>query len=720
MNSFPKALKKISTYLFLGILLGVASGLIFGERTENLAPIEKSLDMFLHSIIMLYIPLALLNGFGTLHVKEAIRLLFKGIYFLLLLWAVVIFTCFFINLFIPRAHPTSIDLSSKAKGLFELLLQYLIPQNPYYDVVENLLPSLSFFSLFLGIAFMYERSKEPLLPLLQEGTYILEKMLIWLVFLSPFKAALHFAILSGNINLIWLKPIIFYIAIIIVTCLFFSLYFLPMFASLMTPLSYRELFRYFAFIGLASFGTGQPLIAFPFIAEALRKIRLEFNFPVIDWRATYRMIVPLAFSFAQLGNMLTMFFVFYFASFFHATLGLMQLFVLPFYSIILSIGSPTSSIANLRFLVEQMHFPKPAVAYLENIQHLTINFKVLFSATAVFCLTLLVMMFHERQLKKQWKKLLSFSFLSLLAFGILLYGVRILYPPRDAYREFIREKNLAESMGNSLPNIKIVLYPNEEERKNFTTSVSGAVLSAILEKKKLRVGFYSDIPPYSYYNAFGDLMGFDIAMMAKLAKELEVDLELVPMQLHRLEEDLNTGIYDIAVGGIVMEFSRLLNISFTSFYQENTYEFLSLRSQEKKYENLAQIKAMPGLKIGTAEIFIRRAKETFPEAEILPGVTWHELLNHHVDLYFESNVVSRFRSLAEPDLIALNFGDFFGKMYICYALPKIAPEWKSFMDEWLSLQKLSGFYDKQFNYWIIGAPIISNKPHWNLVDALKD
>jgi ABC-type amino acid transport substrate-binding protein len=215
-------------------------------------------------------------------------------------------------------------------------------------------------------------------------------------------------------------------------------------------------------------------------------------------------------------------------------------------------------------------------------------------------------------------------------------------------------------------------------------------------------------------------MGFDIAMMAKLAKELEVDLELVPMQLNRLEEDLNTGIYDIAVGGLVMDFSRLLNIGFTTFYQENTYEFLTLRSQEKKYENLAQLKAMPGLKIGTAEIFTRRARETFPQADIITGETWHELLNHHIDLYFESNVVSRFRSLAEPELIALNFGDFFGKMYLCYALPKIAPEWKSFMDEWISLQKLSGFYEKQYNYWIIGAPIIANEPHWNILDEIRE
>jgi proton glutamate symport protein len=720
MNAFPKILKNISSYLLFGIIFGVALGVIFGERTQNLVPLEKALDMFLQAVIIIYVPLALLNGFGALQAKEAIRLLIKAALLLLMLWAIVILTCLFINLFIPRAQPTSLDLSPESRGLVALLLRYLIPQNPIYEAVENLLPPLAFFSLFLGIAFMHEKSKEPLLSLLQEGTYILEKMLIWLVFLSPLKAALHFAVLSGNVNFVWLKPITFYIAIIIITCVFFSLYFLPMFASLVTPLSYKELVRRFAFVGLASFSTGQPLIAFPFIAESLRKIRLEFNFPVLDWRSTFRMIVPLAFSFAQLGNMLTMFFIFYFASFFHATLGLTQFFVLPLYSIILSIGSPSASISNLRFLVEQMHFPNQAIIYLQNIQNITINFKVLFSATAVLCLTLMIMMLHEKKIQKNWKKLSFFFIFSIIAFSGLLYGTHFFFPPRDAYREFIREKNLQESMGGELPNIQVVLYPKEQERGNFKLPAPGTFLSAIIEKKKLRAGFFSDIPPYCYYNAFGNLMGFDVAMMAQLAKELEVDLELVPLQIDRLEEDLNTGIYDIAIGAFIMDFSRLLNLSFSSFYQENSCALLSLRSDMKKYENLNEIKAMPGLKIGTADILVRRTKENFPNADVIGEVTWHELFNHHIDLYFESFVVSRFRSLSEPELIGLNFGDVFGKIYLCYGMPKLAPEWKSFIDEWLSLQKLSGFYDRQYEYWIVGAPISTKKARWNLLDAIKE
>ena len=543
--------------------------------------------------------------------------------------------------------PASLDLTLQGKTLFALLLSYFIPTIPLQNFMQNLLSPLAFFSLLLGIGFMHEKSKEPLLSLLQEGTYILEKVLIWLVFLTPLKTILHFATMVGNFDFTWAAPISFYIATIVSTCLFFSLYFLPMLASILTPLKFKELFRFFAFVGLACFATGQPLVAFPFIAEALRRIQLEFAFPVIDWRSTYRMIIPIAFSFTQLGQMLTMFFAFYFASFFHSAIGLSQFFALPFYSIVLSIASPTPTVENLFILFEKMHFPSQALVYLQNIQNITIDFQVLFSTASVLFLALLVLMLHENKFQKNWKRLISFLFVSLVAFSGLLYGIHAIFPPKDSYKEFVGLKSLEKSVGK-LPKMHIVSYPTLEERGLFTLPVQDKVLSSIVEKKKLRVGFYSDVPPYCYYNASGELMGFDVALMSQLANELHVDLELVPMDIERLSEDLNAGIYDIAIGNIMMDFSRLLNITFSNFYQENTCVLMSLRSERKKYENLDQIKKNPSLKIGTAGAMYPKAVSSFPNATIVDDVTWEKLVSHEIDLYFGSNIVSRFRALAEP------------------------------------------------------------------------
>ena len=700
MIPFPKILGRIFSYLLLSIAIGIALGLSLGKSTQNFVPLGEAIDMFFQAIIVLYLPLALLNGLGSSEMKEALRLLFKSVIILLSLWALLVLSCLFLNIFIPKPEPASLDLTLQSKNLLSLLLSFFVPSSSNFT--ENLLPPLAFFSLALGIGFMHEKSKEPLLSLLQEGTYILEKVLIWLVFLTPLKTILHFAALVGNFDFSSLKAVSFYIATLISTCLFFSFYFLPKLASILTPLKFKELFRHFAFVGLAAFATGQPLVIFPFIAETLRRIQLEFAFPVIDWRSTYRMIMPIAFSFAQLGSMLTMFFAFYFASFFHSAIGLSQFFALPFYSIVLSIASPYPTPEDLFLLFEKMHFPSQALVYLQNIQNITIDFKVLFSAASVLFLALLVLMLHENQFQKNWKRLTRFFLVSLIAFSALLLGIHAIFPPKDSYKEFIGAKSLEGSVGK-LPITRIVSYPTEEERSHFIAPVQDKVLSSIIEKKILRVGFYRDVPPYCYYNASGHLMGFDVALMSQLAKELEVELELVPLDIERLSEDLNAGIYDIAIGNIMMDFSRILNISFSNFYQENTCVLVSLRSESKKYENLDQIKRNPNLKIGTAGAMYPKAVSNFPNAKIIDDVTWEKLVSHEIDLYFGTNVISRFRALAEPELISLDFGDAFGEIYICFGLAKEAVGLKAFLNEWLSLQKLSGFYHKQYDYWIGGV-----------------
>lgn len=705
MIAFPRILKHISSFILISILLGVALGLVFKQSMQNLAPLGEAIDMFFQSIIILYLPTALLNGLGASEEKEAFRLLRKAFYILLFLWTLLIATCFFLNAFIPEPSPASLDLTLQSKNLFGRLLSNFALQSPNF--AANLLPPLAFFSLILGIAFMHEKSKEPLMSLLQEGTYILEKVLIWLVFFIPLKTLLNFAQIAANFNFEWLKPISFYIATIVATCLFFSLVFLPKLASILTPFKFKELAWYFAFVGLAGFGTGQPLVAFPFIAEALRRIQLEFAFPVIDWRSTYRMIMPIAFSFAQLGSMLTMFFAFYFASFFHSAIGLSQFFVLPLYSIALSIVSPAASSDNLFILDEKIHFPSQALNYLQNIGQITTNFRVLFSTASVLFLTLLVLMMHENKFQKNWKRLTGFFFVSLIAFAALLLSIHALFPPKDSYKEFIADKSLEESVGK-LPKTQIVSYPTSAEKSRFLPSVQDNALTSIVERRKLRVGFYPDVPPYCYYNAERKLMGFDVALMSQLANELEVDLELVPIDIELLSEDLNGGLYDIAIGNIMMDFSRILNLSFSTFYQENTCTLISLRSEQKKYETLSQIKSLKSLKIGTAGALYQKAVASFPLAQIVDNVTWKELTSHKVDLYFGSNIVSRFRALADPELISLDFGDAFGKIYICYAMSQVAAELKAFLNEWLSLQKLSGFYQKQYDYWIEGLSMPLN------------
>jgi Na+/H+-dicarboxylate symporter/ABC-type amino acid transport substrate-binding protein len=697
MHSYTTVPKHISLYLCIGILLGALCGIIFREKVDILIPIESTLNMFVQTLIVLYIPLGLMNGISRLHAKEASRLLFKSLFFILFFWGVIILSCLLATLFLPPSSPSLIELNSATLKIYEKILEYLIPENPFYDALNNILPPLALFSLLLGLAYLRSKEKEPFLDLMEVGNHLLEVMLMWVAYLAPFFAFIHTAVIVGELDFVIWKPLAFYIVTMIAICLFLSLFFLPTIVALLTPLRFSSLFRMFAFIGLATFATGQALIVVPFIMEVLRKIRLKYHFPLRDFRAAFLMIIPLSFSFAQIGNMLSIFFVFFFGYFFHIYFTSIEKFILPIFSIFLSVSSPTTSLEYLNVLAQQFHLPEEIGSFIPKLHNYIHNFKTLLNSAGILSVILIVMMLHEHKLKKIGKKAILFLCFSAVLLVSVYFGIHRIFPVKESYRELIAPR----SLHGSLENLPVMRVLPDLSTLSASPPAIGTILKKVLASGKLTVGFDPSNAPYSYLDSDGGADGFDIAYMAQLAFDLDVELELVPIHFATLEQDLNEGRFDIAVGGIMMDFSRILRISFTDFYQEGQNTMIVLRKNVSKYKKLGEIEKQEGLKIGARGIFVQMAKKRFPLAEIIPNTMWTELIAKEVDLLLEAKTTSVIWSLKHPEIVGLDFGDLLGKEYICYALPLKDRAWKRFINQWLSLYKLSGFYDKQYKYWFL-------------------
>jgi len=696
MQNYFRVPKHISIYLGAAILLGILVGFFNGNDTEVLRPLETTFNMFLQTIIVFYIPISLMYGISNLPAKEAGRLLFKSAFFILLLWAAMILSCLLASLFLPETLPTTIDVKPQTRGLYEKLLEYLVPENPFYDAMHNVLPPLAIFSLLLGVAYVRSKDKEPLLDVMQIGCHLLEIMLMWVAYMSPILAFLHVAVLVGTADISILKPLAFHIVTAITTCLFFSLFFLPMLVSLLTPLSYRVLIRRFAFIGLAGFGTGQPLIVFPFIAQVLREIRLKYDFPYRDWQATFLMITPLSFSFAQIGNMLSLFFVLFFGYFFHIAFTPLQEILLPLYSIVLSISSSGLTQESVEVLAKQFNLPEETQYFIPKLRSFVQSFRALLNSSGVLCLILIVMMLHEKKLKKIGKKATTFLIFSGVLLLSVYFSIHRFIPQKESYRELIAPRSLRDSLAN-LPPIEVT----DLSKNLINPPEEGSILAKVLSCRKIIVGFDAHNAPYSYFDENGCIAGFDIAYMAQLAYDLDVKLELVPINFDTIEKDLNDGLYDIAVGGIMMDFSRIQHLSFTNFYKEDHNVLIVAREDASKYTNLSRLELQKNLRIGAAGIFVKLAKDLFPLSQVYPDARWNDILDNRVDVCLNGKITATLWSLEYPGVVGIDFGEVLGKEYICYALPLKDRAWKRFINQWLSIYKLSGFYEKQYNYWFV-------------------
>jgi ABC-type amino acid transport substrate-binding protein len=61
----------------------------------------------------------------------------------------------------------------------------------------------------------------------------------------------------------------------------------------------------------------------------------------------------------------------------------------------------------------------------------------------------------------------------------------------------------------------------------------------------LRVGYDPNNPPFSFFNAAGDLVGFDLELSQGLAEGLGVRAEMIPVRWPELSGKLAGGVIDV-------------------------------------------------------------------------------------------------------------------------------------------------------------------------------
>ena len=96
----------------------------------------------------------------------------------------------------------------------------------------------------------------------------------------------------------------------------------------------------------------------------------------------------------------------------------------------------------------------------------------------------------------------------------------------------------------------------------LTGSASADVLDEILERGTIRVGV-AEFPPWTIKTASGELIGFEIELANRLAKDMGVTPEFKIYEWDNLIPALQQGEIDIISGGMAITPARALRVEFT-------------------------------------------------------------------------------------------------------------------------------------------------------------
>jgi len=246
----------------------------------------------------------------------------------------------------------------------------------------------------------------------------------------------------------------------------------------------------------------------------------------------------------------------------------------------------------------------------------------------------------------------------------------------------------------------------------------------IMKRGKLRVGYVLERFPFSFKNLDNQLVGFDIEMARILARELNVDLELVKIgnrtSLERASQELADGRYDIVMSAVAITSARAAKVVFTKPYLFLTLAFVVKDSDKNEFINTLKLQDVTDLKVGVfnSPYWINRASVYVPRGTIVPLVS--------IPAFFKGE---------HGDLDALFFtaeeGSAWSLLYPSYgvAVPHPGTEtvptgyavsdenlsFVTYLNSWIDIKEADGTIDRLYDYWILGNTESKPKPRWSVI-----
>jgi len=141
----------------------------------------------------------------------------------------------------------------------------------------------------------------------------------------------------------------------------------------------------------------------------------------------------------------------------------------------------------------------------------------------------------------------------------------------------------------------------------ISTAHAGPRLDRVLDTKVLRVGTPGDYRPFAIKTDSG-YSGHDIDLVERMAKELGVRIEWVPTTWPNLLKDMQADKYDLAVGGITRNVTRMRVVAMLPGYAPFGKVALVRAADKARFTTLESLN-QPGVRViknpgGTNEAFV--------------------------------------------------------------------------------------------------------------------
>lgn len=692
----------------IAMVAGIGCGLFFGESCAVFAPVGQAFIMLLEMVVLPYIPCALIEGFGALSAQDAVGVFRRGWLFIVGLWCLTLLVVFCVAALFPAPLPGPASSGLVAGKFEQSFLELLIPQNPVSAMSKNMVSAVAVFGVFLGTALMNVPGKKSVLDFFGSVNQALLTILRWISLISPIGIFALLASSMGTIRFQAIAQISLYLIAYVLAALILTFLLLNGVFGGLTGFASMDLFRQLRAAMLLGFTTGLPSVTLPLIEESVQNFARKRDIPVDEsFRRTLHTLLPLAYSIAQIGNLLVIVYVLFAAFYFRHPLSSMTTALLVTLSVPMSFGGPTINVNAVSFIQKQIGLPASAMTVFIEMMPLTRCFQVMLSVVGMTVIVTLLILQKHGLLTVQPRALFKRTAPMLLLMAcVVALGKTVVRVP-DSYNRLYADRSLRE-VSPYLPRPTVDL--DTPHGKGRTTP-----LVAMRPGGVLRIGYYAEVPPFAYLNGSGELVGYDVAFGCQLAYELQCRAEFVPFRrFTRLKEHFRTGDFDICMSAVVVTLNRFRSEEFSSPVMEQPLSLIVPTDAVARFSDGAVPRDVTVGGIGAFADPIGR--RLFPQAHVvdIQDKGLHALRDGEVSAVLWSRAQAEAWTSLHPGYQAVTAEPPTGTVTFAYALPAGSPESLHLVNYFLQAKKSDGFEKRQYDYWLNGELPDAPPPRWSV------
>jgi polar amino acid transport system substrate-binding protein len=236
-----------------------------------------------------------------------------------------------------------------------------------------------------------------------------------------------------------------------------------------------------------------------------------------------------------------------------------------------------------------------------------------------------------------------------------------------------------------------------------TETAPHSTFNEIREQGVLRIGV-SPFIPWVFKDKNGKLVGFEIDVAKKLAKDMGVTPKFISYDWEKLIPALNKGKIDVIIAGMAITPQRALKVNFSMPYATSGISLATNTQHTKHIKNVEGLNRK-SIKIGVISATVSEglAKRVFNKSTIMAFKKSKEaedaIVSGKIHAYMEAKPIPRFIALDHPSKVDVPLSEPLLSTKAGFAINKGDPDFLSFLNSWIVAREADTWLTSTHDYW---------------------